>query len=280
MRIFIKLVTTFLLIPYLVVSYGCSNTKIREEQNPTPPNESTLDQPPLPNPSISPVSPYWDLSDTDISKVSKNRKLIAFTFDDGPAATLQKIIGVYLHFNATHPDAPASATIFCNGKNINEQTLPDLQTAYAAGFELGNHTHNHKNFSLLSEAETKSEIETSDRLLKKIDGKAVHLLRTPYGSMNDSIRKLARAPIINWFIDTLDWTEPSPEEIYSTVWETKSPGVIVLMHDGYDNTVSALNRLLPDLYDAGYQVVGVSQMAKAHGCRLLNGGVYTRARQK
>ena len=46
------------------------------------------------------------------------------------------------------------------------------------------------------------------------------------------------------------------------------------MHDGYAHTVDALKRLLPDLYNEGYQVVSVSQMAKMHGCTLKNGKVY------
>ena len=36
----------------------------------------------------------------------------------------------------------------------------------------------------------------------------------------------------------------------------------------------------PDLYEAGYQAVSVSQMAKAHGCKLKVGCVYTRARKQ
>ena len=52
------------------------------------------------------------------------------------------------------------------------------------------------------------------------------------------------------------------------------------MHDGYVETVSAVKRLLPDLKNAGYQVVGVSQLAKANGCQLKTGSVYIRARKQ
>ena len=85
---------------------------------------------------------------------------------------------------------------------------------------------------------------------------------------------------MNWTIDTLDWTGASVDEIYSTVFEEKFSGAIVLMHDGYVNTVSALKRLLPDLKAAGYQIVSVSALAKAHNCRLRNGGEYIRARKQ
>lgn len=280
MRAIQKMVTIFLFIPYLVSCFGCTmGTSNVQEEPPLFPQESIQERV-LPNPKIGKADEFWDVSDIDISHVSHSRKLIALTFDDSPASTLQEIVGVYLRFNVEHPDAPASATLFCNGRNVTERTLPDLEMAYAVGFEFGNHTQNHKNLSVLSKSETKREIDLTDRILQKIDGKERHLLRTPYGSMNDSIRKVSRAPIVNWFVDTLDWTKISAENIYNEVWTKKNSGVIVLMHDGYHNTVSALKRLLPDLYDAGYQVVSVSQMAKAHGCNLRNGSVYTRARKQ
>lgn len=60
----------------------------------------------------------------------------------------------------------------------------------------------------------------------------------------------------------------------------KYPGAIVLMHDGYPNTVEAVKRLLPALKDNGYQVVNVSQLSKALDCSLVAGSVYTHIRQK
>lgn len=221
----------------------------------------------------------WNTDDVDISNVDPNRKLIAFTFDDAPASSLDSIVSTFLEFNKEHHDAPANATIFCNGMRIHASTKASLEFALAAGFELGNHTQNHKDLSQLSAQEIAAEIEKTDRLLLRFDGKKKHLLRPPYGNITDDVRSQAVSPIISWFIDTKDWTGIPPQDIYDRVWEGKGSGVIVLMHDGYTNTVSALKRLLPDLYNAGYQAVSVSQMAKAHGCKMHAGGVYTRARK-
>ena len=225
-------------------------------------------------------SSFWDVSDIDLSFVSQKRKLIALTFDDAPTSTLDPILKVFLDFNVSHSDAPASATVFCNGKNIKPSTQASLQTAFTIGFELGNHTQHHYNLVCLSPAEIQAEIQQTDAALKRFDGKSTHLLRTPYGNLNDAIREAASTPIISWFIDTLDWTGRSADEIYQAVWESKFSGCIVLMHDGYPNTVDALARLLPDLYEDGYQAVTVSQMAKAHNCPLKIGSVYIRARKK
>ena len=225
-------------------------------------------------------SDCWEMKAVDISQVQPHRKLLALTFDDAPASTLEEIVTVFLSYNQAHPDVPASATVFCNGARIHSATAPAVAAATALGFELGNHTQHHYDLTTLTPAELQSEIDRTDQLLYPFDKRRLHLLRAPYGRISDDVRQQAKSPIIDWFIDTNDWTGISAEEIYDAVWENKSDGAIVLMHDGYPNTVDALKRLLPDLYEAGYQAVSVSQMAKAHGCSLKIGQVYTRARKR
>ncbi len=124
------------------------------------------------------------------------------------------------------------------------------------------------------------EIERTDKLLYAVDKKEEHLFRAPFGRINEEIKRALDVPIIDWTIDTLDWTGVSEEDIYNVVFTQKFAGAIVLMHDGYPNTVAALKRLLPDLKEAGYQVVSLSKMAKAHNCPLKNGGAYIRARKQ
>ncbi|HIU59685.1 MAG TPA: polysaccharide deacetylase family protein [Candidatus Scatosoma pullistercoris] len=217
----------------------------------------------------------WDTSDTDISKVDANRKLIAFTFDDAPDSTLKALTEVFEQFNEQNPDCPASATFFCNGIRIDSGTFPLLKKAYQAGFELGNHTDSHKNLLRLSSEEIRKEIDAVDKILQKIDGKPVHLLRVPYGNYNDKVRREAQAPLIDWEIDTEDWKGISADRIFNEIYSKRRPGSIVLMHDGYRHTVEAVSRLLPLLKAEGWQVVGVSQLSKALGRPLYAGKVYT-----
>ena len=222
----------------------------------------------------------WDVSEVDISYVNPNRKLISFTFDDAPSKTLENILAVFAHFNEENPDCIATATVFANGKLIDENALSILHTAVVLGFELGNHTQSHLDLTTLSQENLQEEIHATDELLSRIDGKKRHLLRAPFGRLNDSVKKTAEAPIIDWTIDTLDWTGKSEEDIFNTVENEKFSGAIVLMHDGYPNTVDALKRLLPDLKAAGYQVVSISALAKAHNCTLKKGGEYVRLRKQ
>lgn len=254
------------------------NTATQHSPTPLPifPDEENAlpDAPPSAEPDL------WDVSSVEISHIDKTRKLVAFTFDDAPARRLENVMAVYADFNEKNPDCIAAATLFLNGCRFDHHSKTLLAAALALGFELGNHTYSHADLTTLSAKEAAREIARVDELLSHIDGKDKHLFRPPYGKMTSAQKGTAKTPIISWTIDTLDWTGASEEFIYDTVMQNKFSGAIVLMHDGYENTVKALKRLLPDLKTAGYQVVSVSQMSKAHNCPLYNGKEYIRARKR
>ncbi len=226
-----------------------------------------------------PSEPVWSTADADVSHIDVSRKLISFTFDDAPDSTLKALMRAFAEFNQDNPDCPASATFFANGIRVDSSNFPLLQAAYDAGFELGNHTDAHKNLTKLPSEKIRKEIDTVDEILKKIDGKDKHLVRVPYGRVDEKVKKETDAPLIDWAIDTEDWKGISADKIYRTIYSEKYPGAIVLMHDGYPHTVEAVKRLLPDLKKAGYQVVNVSQLSKALECPLFAGTVYTHIKQ-
>ena len=229
------------------------------------------------NRSAPPPSPFWDVSTVDISHVSPTRKLIALTFDDAPVSSFENLVAVFAEYNLQNPDCQACATVFFNGTYLRSNGAAAI-SALSVGFELANHSNHHLDLSKIDEETARKEIDTVDEYLSVIDGKEKHLFRPPYGKLGKESKAAIGVPIINWSIDTLDWKGRSEKEIFETVFSQKEDGAIVLMHDGYSQTVQAVKRLLPALKEAGYQVVSVSQMAKAHNCPLKNGSVYTRAR--
>ena len=278
-KLFPLFLTSFLL-------FSCQ--PIKKQAQPLPlPQENVI----LPNP-MKPTTPIermelpeddpdvWDLKDVDTSYIDPNRKLICFTFDDAPTRISEDLLAVFASFNEENPDCGATATIFYNGSLFDESTEHLLHATCALGLELGNHTHSHFDLTTLSSKQLIEEIEKTDMLLEKIDGKKNHLLRAPYGKFNDLVRECAPAPLLHWKIDTLDWSGISAEEIYETIYSNRFDGAIVLMHDGKNNTVSAVKQLLPDLKADGYQVVSVSTLAKMHNCILRKGKVYVRLRQQ
>ena len=261
----------------LILSTACAS---KPTQNQTESVEGIDSIALLPTVDENKEEEYWDVKNVDISEIDLSRKLIAFSFDDAPSRTLENILAVFAAYNENNEDCKASATVFFNGDRFNRETTHLLYSALALGFELGNHTHSHYDLTTLEPSSLVEEIAKTDSLLEKADGRKRHLLRAPFGKVNEQVKAYAKAPIIDWTIDTLDWTNASEQEIYDSVFNNRFSGAIVLMHDGYEGTVAALKRLLPDLKADGYQVVSVSKMIKAHNCKFRNGGVYIRARKQ
>ncbi len=245
---------------------------------PIPSSPTEIEQTPPAPPATTEQGAFWDDSSVDVSLINPNKKLISFSFDDGPGKTLENILAVFADFNENNPDCIATATLFCNGRLIDESSEQTLSMATLLGWELGNHTYSHCDLAQLPDNRLGYELDTVEEQLTKIDNKSHHLFRAPYGRITEEAKAHAGVPVFNWTIDTLDWTGISAEEIYNEVMTKAYAGAIVLMHDGYLETVRALKRLLPDLKNAGYQVTGISQMAKAHGCKLKNGTEYIRCR--
>ncbi len=222
----------------------------------------------------------WDLTNVDISDIDPVRKLVAFTFDDAPTRRLESLFAVFAAFNEANPDCKATATIFFNGMLFDNENTQLLHHAVAMGFELGNHTYSHYDLTTLSDKALLREIQQTDEILSRADGKTYHLLRAPFGRINEQVKQFAFTPIIDWTIDTVDWSGASKEQICSVVEKDCYNGSIVLFHDGYEPTIEAMKVLLPTLKNKGYQVVSVSQLAKAHNCVLKRGKVYIRARRQ
>ena len=278
---------TLIILNSLLLTSPCLFAcKIVESETNIPIREKTSYYTPLPtqstpNSSVTkPTSDIWDIENEDISSLNPTKKYIAFTFDDAPTIHLPKLVEVFSSFNKNNPDCIATATIFFNGVNLNEYTLSYLKNAYDCGLEVANHTYSHCDLRTLSPMELSKEIDLVDAFLEKIDGKPRHLLRAPYGAVSDSFKEIAEVPILDWSVDTLDWTGTSAEVICEKVLNGLEQGGIVLFHDGATNTIEAVTRLLPLLKEEGYQVVSISKLSKAHTCPLRTGGLYTRVRPK
>ena len=83
--------------------------------------------------------------------------------------------------------------------------------------------------------------------------------------------------MINWTkgLDTLDWNGKTADEIYNTVINNLCDGGIVLMHEGFQTTINAVKKLLPALYERGYQVVTIDEYCKVREIKLERHKVYT-----
>lgn len=203
-------------------------------------------------------------------KIDKSKKMIAFTFDDGPNYNTSKVIDVLNKYDI-------KATFFVLGSRaINNKDI--LRKMVDSGMEIGNHTYNHLLLTKYDEDKIRSEIEDTSDVIYSATNKRPNLLRPSYGSVNNKIKKVANMPIIIWDIDTLDWKYHNSKRITSRVVNKVRDGDIILMHDIYSASLNALSNIIPILQDNGYEFVTIDELFYYKGISLENGKVYGYAR--
>ncbi|MGN0242939.1 MAG: polysaccharide deacetylase family protein [Lachnospiraceae bacterium] len=209
--------------------------------------------------------------ETTVRTIDPNRPVVAFTFDDGPySAVTDKIVADFEQYNGR-------CTFFVVANRLGngyEDYQASLKNAYDKGNEIGTHTFDHYDLTNLEEQEIIEEIKKSSDRIEKVIGAKPTLLRPPYGSLNEKVKKCSELPLINWNIDSQDWKDRDPEKICDTVMKLIENESIVLMHDLYETTEEALQLLLPKLQEEGYQFVTVSELYEYKGIELEKGGSY------
>jgi polysaccharide deacetylase family sporulation protein PdaB len=204
-----------------------------------------------------------------IYNVQTNEKKIAISFDAawGNEET-QTLIDILKKYNV-------KTTFFVVGAWVDK--YPDsVRALTAAGHEVCNHSSTHPHMPKLTQQEMTSQITSCNEKIKAITGASPLLFRPPYGDYNDSlintVNGLKMYPI-QWSVDSLDWKDPTPQQIASRVLSRVKPGSIVLFHNGAKNTPAALPTVLQTLQAQGYKIVPVSQLIYKSDYTIDSAGV-------
>ncbi len=200
---------------------------------------------------------------------NENKKLIAFTFDDGPSKYTLELLNILDEFNA-------KATFFLVGYNIKIRN-EIVQEMFNRGVEIGNHTIDHSRLTAFNCEKANSKINQNNELFINLTSNEMKLLRPPYGSINKKLRECINHPIILWSVDSRDWESRNTEAIVYEVLSHVKDGDIVLFHDLYPTTIDAIKFLLPILYADGFKVVTVSELFAAKNMPLENNQIYRKA---
>ena len=198
--------------------------------------------------------------------IDASKPMVALTFDDGPGERTGELLAQLEKYNA-------HATFFMQGKNIpgKEDFVKKMKEI---GCELGNHSYDHPQLTKLSADKIANQIGTTNDLIQQAAGSTATVMRPPYGAINDTVRSSVGLPMILWSIDTLDWKTRNAQSSIDTVMNDVQDGDVILMHDIHTESIDAALVLIPKLEEAGYQLVTVSEMAKAKGVALQNGEKY------
>ncbi len=207
-----------------------------------------------------PVSYDSTYAPEDGTTIDLNKKLVAITFDDGPGSYTNELLDIL-------EDNKARSTFFMLGKNISYYA-DVVKRAAKLKMEIGYHSYAHTSFKRQELATVQEEFNLSNETLKNITGDTFHLVRPPYGAINSDIKNALDAPFILWNIDTEDWRHRDSDYLVNYTLEHLNDGNIILFHDIHKTSVEAISKLLPILYVRGYQVVTVSDLAKATNTTL------------
>jgi len=194
-----------------------------------------------------------------ITSVTTSSKIIALTFDDClDGGNLQSIIDILKKNNV-------KATFFPIGE-VADSYKSQLLEAYNSGSEIGNHTFDHSDLSLLSYDEVVDQINSTTSAIEEAIGHSPALFRPPYLSYNSTVLQAAGdcgfTKAISASINTHD-TDPSvtAAQVRDTALNEAAPGAIVLMHpDDNTNTPEALQEIVTGLKNKGYTFVTVSEL--------------------
>lgn len=196
-------------------------------------------------------------------------KAVALTFDDGPRNDNQrtgKVLSLLKKYNA-------HATFFVVGEYV-AAGADMLKQEVAQGCEIGNHSWDHSNLAQMNMKQVNSQYNKTAKLVKKLVGYDIKLLRPPYGAISTKMRKSLKHPMVLWNVDTLDWKTKNPKSIFKTIKKTVKDGDIILMHDIHPTTADSLEKVLPWLVRNGYDILTVSELAKRKGAALTDGKAY------
>lgn len=198
---------------------------------------------------------------------TKTKKAIALTFDDGPSSKYNSLILKELEKNKAH------ATFFMIGQMMNSCQNCVLDT-YKSGNEIGSHTYDHLNISTNNNERIFTSLDKTNTLYKNITGDTIKYLRPPYGAYNKRNLENISAPFILWDMDTEDWRYRNVEHIVNYIKENAHDGGIILMHELYESSYESLKIILPWLYEQGYQVVSITELANLKEKNLTSGKAY------
>ncbi len=154
-------------------------------------------------------------------------------------------------------------TFFVTGRWV--KNFPEIfKLIVNEGHEIGSHGYQHLDYSSLSFAENKKQIQEAELEIMKYTGIEPTLFAPPSGSFNEhtleAAHKLGYKTIL-WSIDTIDWRQGSTSDLIKkrVLEKANHRGEIVLMHP-MPETIHALAELIQELNDMGINVGGVGDL--------------------
>ena len=192
-----------------------------------------------------------------ICSATTDQKIIAISFDDGPANEhTAEILQMLKHQGV-------EAAFFCIGKRIsgNEELFKQL---IGEGHVIGNHSYSHHTFfDFFSAKKMLADLQMMAVEMEKATGLKPKLFRPPYGVINPNLKKA----IINggytpvgWSVRSMDTVIKNEKTLLGKISKSLKPGAIFLFHDTSKTTLAVLPAFITWVKKSGYAIVRLDKM--------------------
>ena len=220
---------------------------------------------------IDAISNHQEDLDEEVIKtarvISLNKPMVALTFDDGPytRATIP-ILNTLKEHNVV-------GTFFVLGNRVSMHK-EIVKRIVEEGNEIGNHTYSHIQLTSLTKDKVKEQLDKTQLAITNVTGVEPKIMRPTYGSYDEKLRASIDMPMILWSIDPKDWKIQDAQKIANSILSKVKDGDIILMHDMFVSTADAVDIIVPELLNRGFQLVTVSELYEYKGEVLSVGNIY------
>ncbi len=131
------------------------------------------------------------------------------------------------------------------------------------GHDVANHSDTHAHMTQISRIEQQAEIKNCNEKIKALTNKEPTLFRPPYGEYDNSVVEVCNEAdmyCVQWNIDSLDWKDPTPQDMVKRIESKLCEGSIILLHNGAKNTPEALPLIIEAIKSQGYKIVPISEI--------------------
>lgn len=144
------------------------------------------------------------------------------------------------------------------------------------GHEIANHSDTHPHVTNLNYEKNIEQIQNCCKKVEQITGKKTNLYRGPYGEYNNVVlqsAKEAKHTVIQWSIDSLDYTGLTEGQMKERIIPKLKSGDIILMHNGTENTANSLNGIIEAIKKKGFEIVPVSELIYKENYTIDTNGI-------
>ena len=210
-------------------------------------------------------------NDLPVTTIDPDKPMVALTFDDGPSKHTARLLDIFATYGG-------KGTFFVVG-NLIDNRADTVKRMADEGHEVAGHSWSHRQLTKLTPSELTDQIMTTRAKIYEVTGVDSTVIRPPYGAFNSDVKEVCAnlgIVMVNWSIDTLDWKNKNADMVYNAIMKDIKDGAIILCHDLHSTTVDAMERVIPDLIEQGYQLVTVSELLSYGDEEVCAGNVYNK----